>query len=310
MARRVHLVRLLPFLPGRTAAAGELDATAVRGIGQVSARLGVALRGFFHPAAAARSSGTRSTCPTWCATQRSWRTPTGAGSSTACWSASWSARCRPCRLCGLRSSTTTSPWTTCCSTRPAAVSGIIDFGDMTHTALLLDVPATLQSLVRDRRGHLRGGRRLPARLQRGAAARAWRGRAPGRPCSPVAWRRPSSSPPGGRASSRITPTSGAGRNRHGHCSTSWSGLAWTARRSDSRAWRWLPWRAAAQRRRPRTTRFGPDARRCSAARSSRSATRGRCTWSGAPARGCSTPTATPSWTRTTTSRWSATPIHG
>ena len=31
-----------------------------------------------------------------------------------------------------------------------AVSGIIDFGDMTHTALLLDVPATLQSLVRDR----------------------------------------------------------------------------------------------------------------------------------------------------------------
>ena len=31
-----------------------------------------------------------------------------------------------------------------------AVSGIIDFGDMTHTALLLDVPATLQSLVRER----------------------------------------------------------------------------------------------------------------------------------------------------------------
>ncbi|HEX5579408.1 MAG TPA: aminotransferase class III-fold pyridoxal phosphate-dependent enzyme, partial [Candidatus Limnocylindria bacterium] len=31
-----------------------------------------------------------------------------------------------------------------------AVSGIIDFGDMTHTALVLDVPATLQSLVRRR----------------------------------------------------------------------------------------------------------------------------------------------------------------
>jgi 4-aminobutyrate aminotransferase-like enzyme len=31
-----------------------------------------------------------------------------------------------------------------------AVSGIIDFGDMTHTALVLDVPATLQSLVRER----------------------------------------------------------------------------------------------------------------------------------------------------------------
>ncbi|HEX5578659.1 MAG TPA: phosphotransferase, partial [Candidatus Limnocylindria bacterium] len=46
-----HLVRLLPFLPGRTAAPGELDATAVRGIGQVAARLGLALRGFIHPAA-------------------------------------------------------------------------------------------------------------------------------------------------------------------------------------------------------------------------------------------------------------------
>jgi 4-aminobutyrate aminotransferase-like enzyme len=30
------------------------------------------------------------------------------------------------------------------------VSGIIDFGDMAHTALVLDVPATLQSLLRDR----------------------------------------------------------------------------------------------------------------------------------------------------------------
>jgi 4-aminobutyrate aminotransferase-like enzyme len=30
------------------------------------------------------------------------------------------------------------------------VSGIIDFGDMAHTALVLDVPATLQSLVRER----------------------------------------------------------------------------------------------------------------------------------------------------------------
>ncbi|HEX7171203.1 MAG TPA: aminotransferase class III-fold pyridoxal phosphate-dependent enzyme, partial [Candidatus Limnocylindria bacterium] len=30
------------------------------------------------------------------------------------------------------------------------VTGIIDFGDMAHTALILDVPATLQSLLRDR----------------------------------------------------------------------------------------------------------------------------------------------------------------
>ena len=119
-----HLVRLLPFLPGRTAAPGELDADR-----RARHRAGDAPAWAWRCAASSirrpvvRSSGTRSTCPTWCATPSWWRTPTGAGSSTACWSASWSERCPPCRHCGRRSSTTTSPWTTCCSTTAARCRG-------------------------------------------------------------------------------------------------------------------------------------------------------------------------------------------
>jgi len=48
---RAYPVRLFTFLPGRTVAAAELTPAALRSIGQVTARLGRALRGFFHPAA-------------------------------------------------------------------------------------------------------------------------------------------------------------------------------------------------------------------------------------------------------------------
>jgi len=48
---RTYPVRLFTFLPGRTMAATALSAGALRSIGQTTARLGRALRGFFHPAA-------------------------------------------------------------------------------------------------------------------------------------------------------------------------------------------------------------------------------------------------------------------
>ncbi len=48
---RTYPVRLFTFLPGRTMAATALSAGAIRSVGQTTARLGVALRGFFHPAA-------------------------------------------------------------------------------------------------------------------------------------------------------------------------------------------------------------------------------------------------------------------
>src|SRR6516162_7873554 len=48
---RSYPVRLFTFLPGRTMAAAALSSGALRSIGQTTARLGRALRGFFHPAA-------------------------------------------------------------------------------------------------------------------------------------------------------------------------------------------------------------------------------------------------------------------
>ena len=46
-----HRVRLLPVLPGRNVDATELDDRSIEQIGVTVARLGRALRGFFHPAA-------------------------------------------------------------------------------------------------------------------------------------------------------------------------------------------------------------------------------------------------------------------
>ena len=46
-----HLVRLLPLLPGSNGRAKDLSGEAIRDFGAVSARLGRATRGFFHPMA-------------------------------------------------------------------------------------------------------------------------------------------------------------------------------------------------------------------------------------------------------------------
>jgi len=48
---RTYLARLFTFLPGQMIANTALSTAALRGHGQVTARLGRALRGFFHPAA-------------------------------------------------------------------------------------------------------------------------------------------------------------------------------------------------------------------------------------------------------------------
>ena len=48
---RTYPVRLFTFLPGRVTANTALTTQAIRSFGQTTARLGRALRGFFHPAA-------------------------------------------------------------------------------------------------------------------------------------------------------------------------------------------------------------------------------------------------------------------
>ena len=48
---RTYLIRLFTFLPGRVTLATALTSQAIWSFGQITARLGRALRGFFHPAA-------------------------------------------------------------------------------------------------------------------------------------------------------------------------------------------------------------------------------------------------------------------
>jgi 4-aminobutyrate aminotransferase-like enzyme/Ser/Thr protein kinase RdoA (MazF antagonist) len=145
-----HLVRLLPLLPGRNARPGELDAASVRDIGELVARIGHALRGFFHPAAG------------WTILWDQQRLPLLFKHSAL-------VEARPRRdllervlerfrdrvlpaLPTLRSQVIHNDLTldNLLVDDAGHVTGVIDFGDMAHTALVLDIPATLQSLVRER----------------------------------------------------------------------------------------------------------------------------------------------------------------
>ncbi len=150
-----HLVRLLPLMPGRNGAAAELSRDAIRDFGAVSARLGRATRGYFHRMAGRPILWDVKHCPRCGRTfpsspddrrGRSWRR-----SSTA----SKRRPAAPGRLPGagdpqrpdLRQHALDAD---------GRVSGIVDFGDMAHTALVLDLVAALVALF--------GGRQDPADL--------------------------------------------------------------------------------------------------------------------------------------------------
>jgi 4-aminobutyrate aminotransferase-like enzyme/Ser/Thr protein kinase RdoA (MazF antagonist) len=145
-----HLVRLLPLMGGRHARPDELDAEAVERIGEVVARVARALRGFFHPAAGRTilwdqqrlpllfghleliEDGVRRALLARVIERLHERVIT--------------------TLPRLRSQVIHNDLTldNLLLDERARVSGVIDFGDMAHTALVLDIPATLQSLVRER----------------------------------------------------------------------------------------------------------------------------------------------------------------
>ncbi|HEX2194414.1 MAG TPA: aminotransferase class III-fold pyridoxal phosphate-dependent enzyme [Candidatus Limnocylindria bacterium] len=145
-----HLVRLLPWLPGQHRAPGDLDATNVRQVGKVVGRLALALRSFFHPAAGraiewdqkhlldlAPHAGLVANPARRVLLERALER--------------FAQRVAP-ALPRLRSQAIHNDVTLDNLLFDAAgsVSGLIDFGDMAHTALVLDIPATLQSLVRER----------------------------------------------------------------------------------------------------------------------------------------------------------------
>ena len=129
---------------------GELDAGAVRGIGQVCARTGVALRGFFHPAAGRAIGWDQKHLPDLVRHAELVEAPDRRRQLDRVLER-FMERALP-ALPALRAQVIHNDITldNLLLDAGGAVSGIIDFGDMTHTALLLDVPATLQSLVRER----------------------------------------------------------------------------------------------------------------------------------------------------------------
>ncbi|HUF06202.1 MAG TPA: aminotransferase class III-fold pyridoxal phosphate-dependent enzyme, partial [Candidatus Binatia bacterium] len=145
-----HLVRLLPLLPGRNARPHELDARAVRVIGEVVARVGHALRGFFHPAAGRVIWWDQQHLPRLFPHAELVDDPARRALLDRVTSR-FAERVVP-ALPTLRSQVIHNDVTldNLLLDETGAVTGIIDFGDMAHTALVLDVPATLQSLFRQR----------------------------------------------------------------------------------------------------------------------------------------------------------------
>ena len=145
-----HLVRLIPRMPGRTVAPNELDATAVAHIGEVVARLGRALRGFFYPAAGRAIDWDQQRLPGLMPHAALVTDPARRVLLDRVL-ARVSDRVIP-ALPGLRAQVIHNDVTldNLLIDERLRVTGIIDFGDMAHTALILDVPATLQSLVRTR----------------------------------------------------------------------------------------------------------------------------------------------------------------
>lgn len=145
-----HLVRLLPVLPGRNADPGELDADAIERIGVTVGRLSRALRGFFHPAAGRVIAWDQQRLPGLFADAALVTDPDRRALLDRV-IGRFRAHVVP-RLPELRAQVIHNDVTldNLLVDEEGRVTGIIDFGDMAHTATILDVPATLQSLFRER----------------------------------------------------------------------------------------------------------------------------------------------------------------
>jgi len=145
-----HLVRLLPLLPGRNVEPVDLAPDTIREIGVVTGRLNRALRGFFHPAAGRVLEWDQKQLPDL-ARHVDLVTDPGRRALLDRVLSRFTERVVP-ALPLLRAQVIHNDVTldNLLIGPEGEVTGAIDFGDMVHTALVLDVPATLQSLVRDR----------------------------------------------------------------------------------------------------------------------------------------------------------------
>ncbi|MDP9296110.1 MAG: aminotransferase class III-fold pyridoxal phosphate-dependent enzyme [Actinomycetota bacterium] len=145
-----HLVRLLTFLDGLDVEGVELPLDAMEGIGASVARMGRALRGFFHPAAGRallwdlkNLPGLRPMLPHIEDTERRELITRILDR--------FDERALP-SLPGLRAQVIHGDLSlgNVLVDGRGQVTGIVDFGDMTHTALVLDLVAALTSLMRGR----------------------------------------------------------------------------------------------------------------------------------------------------------------
>lgn len=157
-----HFVRLLPLLPGRNGTAAGLSAEAIRDFGAVAARLGRATRGYFHPMAGRailwdvkHLPALRPHLPLVADERRRALVGTILDRFEGAVAPS---------LGGFRAQVIHNDLTLDNTLLDATdrVSGIIDFGDVAHTALVLDLVVTLVALL--------GGRDDPADLFAAAEA--------------------------------------------------------------------------------------------------------------------------------------------
>jgi 4-aminobutyrate aminotransferase-like enzyme/Ser/Thr protein kinase RdoA (MazF antagonist) len=144
---RTHLVRLFSFLPGRTPHTTELGPRALHELGSIVARLGRALRGFFHPASGYDILWDLKQAPRLRPLLHHVRDPERRAAVERVLDR-FDARVAPV-LPGLRAQVIhndTSLDNVLVDER-GRITGIVDFGDMTHTALVCDLAVALADVL-------------------------------------------------------------------------------------------------------------------------------------------------------------------
>jgi 4-aminobutyrate aminotransferase-like enzyme/Ser/Thr protein kinase RdoA (MazF antagonist) len=148
-----HMVRLSEYLPGRGSVEGtELDHAALWAYGETLARLGRALRGFFHPSADRVLLWSVEHCLLLRPMTAAIEDPARRGVVRTIFDR-YEERVAP-RWPGLRAQVVHGDLTLDNALLDDAgrITGIVDFGDMSHTALLADPVSALDSVLSTRRG--------------------------------------------------------------------------------------------------------------------------------------------------------------
>ena len=153
-----HLARLVELLPGELVAATDLTDAQLRDFGRTSARLGRAFRGFFHPAAARVIQWDLKHAPALRPLLVHCEEPAERALVEETL-ARWEADVAP-GFGSLRAQIVHGDLSldNALFGGDGAVSGVIDFGDMMHTALLCDLGVALVSAMAGRDDPLRSGR--------------------------------------------------------------------------------------------------------------------------------------------------------